>query len=628
MKIEGIFHVFSKSFKYAKFLSVILAGVLLCGTLAGCNGDGGQITTEPPVSDSESDSSDTPSQDGKVVLASNGKTDFTIWVASDIYANYPDVINQINDVTALIKSKTDASVKIMSDSSYSIKATKKPAMLIGNTKFAESKQVSDNMKSKDYYVGMTGDKIVLNGGDIDGISKAIRFFYITVLNSQKVTDKTMVFDPAVHTLHQTEKYDINSIKFGDVELGTVNIVLPRTANVNERYFAYALRYWLYHRYGYRMEIVDDSTAKNDHELLVGCTNRGTAAELKENEYSVSVRNGKLCFEAGGMLSYNEMYSYVTETLFKPGNSADHTLSSSHSYKATATESLDNGSLLIASKTGDIRVMLYNVFNGIVEYDDGTSTGPISYRQSMQLEMIRSYAPDVVGFNEYSKNYNEFDALMTGLGYVKVPNNSSIRNNNPIFYDSNRLELLASGYRVYESVDASKVVDESKAAAWAVFNVKETNKRFIVISTHFMWNSPKITAEEGEEARRLNAAELVDLVSDIRALGYEDVPVIMGGDLNSTSQKDSIKIIRDAGYTCAWDIAAVKNNTNGHHSYSRYTPEFNTYSTIYSPNKKHDTAIDHAFVSKGITVNSFVAITVPYALCTSDHCPTVTDFTVN
>ena len=451
--------MYSSYSNFKKIIAVVLASVLLCGTLAGCGGTDGEITDEPVVSDTESDTSDAPTEDEKVVLASNGKTDFTVWVASDIYANYPDVIGQINDVTTLIKNKTDASVKIMSDSSYSIKATKKPAILIGNTKFAESKQVSDSMKNKDYYVGLTGDKIVLNGGDIDGISKAIRFFYITVLNSQKVTDKTMVFDPAVHTLYQKEKYDINSIKFGDVELGTVNIVLPRSANVNERYFAYSLRYWLYHRYGYRMEIVDDSTAKNDHEFLVGRTNRETAAELNENEYSVSVRNGKLCFEAGGMLSYNEMYSYVTETLFKPGNSADYTLSSSHSYKATATESLDNGSSLIASKTGDIRVMLYNVFNGIVEYDDGTTTGPISYRQSMQLEMIRSYAPDVVGFNEYSKNYNEFDALMTGLGYMKAPNNSSIRNNNPIFYDSNKLELLASGYRVYESVDASKVIEK-------------------------------------------------------------------------------------------------------------------------------------------------------------------------
>jgi endonuclease/exonuclease/phosphatase family metal-dependent hydrolase len=273
-------------------------------------------------------------------------------------------------------------------------------------------------------------------------------------------------------------------------------------------------------------------------------------------------------------------------------------------------------------------MSYNVFNGIVDYDDGTTTGPISYRQQLQLELIKTYAPDIIGFNEYSKNYDEFDSMMTGLGYVKAANNSSIRNNNPIFYNAKRLELVASGYRIYESVDASKVVDESKAAAWAVFNVKETNKKFIVISTHFMWNSPKITDEEAEQARRLNATELVELVSEIRSAGYGDIPVIMGGDLNSTSQKDSISIIKNAGYTCAWDAAAVKNNTNGHHTYSRYNTEFNTYSTIYSPSKKHAAAIDHMFVSSGITVNSFASITLPYTLCASDHCPTITDFAIN
>ena len=620
MKTEGVLQMFLK-FKYVKVISVILACVLLCGAFVGCNGNDEVITTEPAASDTESD---TVSSDGeKVVLASNGKTDFFIWVASEIYANYPDVIKQLNDVVTLIKNKTDAYVKISSDVSYSVTASKKPAILIGDTRFAESKQVSGEMKTKDYYVGLIKDKIVINGGDVDGVSKAIRYFYITVLSSQKVVDKTMYFDSAVHTLHQTEKYDINSIKFGDVELGKLNIVLPKNANVNERDFAYSLRCWLYKRYGYRMEIVDDSTAKGEHEVLVGNTNRHSAMSLEENEYSISVSGEALCFAAGGMLSYNEMYSYVTGTLFKPTGLADYSLPSSYSYKTAATGKVDDGSWLLSEKTGQVRMMSYNVFGNIVNYDDGTSTGPIEYRQQLQLEMISAYAPDVVGLQEFSqKNYKNVTAKMNGLGYTLVPNNSSTWNNNPLFYNKKTLELVNSGYHVYTGIE------EQKAAAWAVFTVKETGKKFVAISTHFMWNSTKLTTEEAAEARKLNAKELLKLVSEIRALGYGELPVIMGGDYNCKLETEPLQAIKQAGFSCAREVAARKNDTNGHHTYSRYDNEFEAYSIVYTPNKKHSSAIDHMFVSSGITVNSFAAITLPYALYASDHCPTVTDFIVN
>lgn len=311
-----------------KIIAVILVLTLLCGALVSCGGNDEEVSTEPVVENTthaDSDNSEPEAEGEKVVLASNGKSDFTIWVESDIYSNYPDIVKQINDVAKLIKNKTGATIEVISDSSYSVKASKKPGILIGNTKFAESKAMNTEMKNKDYYVGLSGDKILLFGGDVDGVSKAVRYFYITVLNSQKVVDKTMVFDTAVHTLRQTEKYDINSIKCAGIELGKFNIVISADANVNENYFAYAIRYWLYQKYGYRMNIVLDSTAESEHEILVGNTERKSVASLETDEYSISVSDGKLCLAAGGMISYNQMYSYITGTLFKAGGSADYTL---------------------------------------------------------------------------------------------------------------------------------------------------------------------------------------------------------------------------------------------------------------------------------------------------------------
>ena len=618
MRTEETYQVFSTS-TFKKIIAALLACVLLCGTLASCGGDEeqtGEDTTAPAEESVSADSTDESEADGeKVVIASKGDSVFTIWVESNIYANYPDIVKQINDVVTLIKNKTGATIAVMSDSSYSVKASKKPGILIGNTKFAESQAMQSDMKNKDYYVGLSGDKILLYGGDVGGVEKAIRFFYITVLNSQKVVDNTMYFDTSIHTLRQTETYDINSIKCAGVELGKFDIVLSPDAATNESYFAKSLRYWLYLRYGYRMNLSDGSVAAENSIVIEN-------AEVSGKDYAIRVEDGDLYLTADCMLGFNAMYDYITGTLFKAGGSVDYTLAADYSHSALAPTSINDGTSLIGAKTGTVRLMINNVFSNIVNYDDGTSTGPIPLRQALQLEMVRSYAPDIVGFQEFSTNYDSVVAQMTELGYELVPNNSTVRNNNPLFFNNDTLELIDSGYKVYTGIE------EQKAAAWAVFEVRDSGERFVAISTHFMWNSPKFdSTDEAVAARNQNAVELLALVDQIRD-EYTDIPVLMGGDFNCQLTSDALTSILDEGFSCARELAAQKNDTNGSHTYSRYDPEFEAYTLIYTPTKKHSAAIDHVFVSGNVTINSFASLTIPYACYASDHCPMITDFTIN
>jgi endonuclease/exonuclease/phosphatase family metal-dependent hydrolase len=110
--------------------------------------------------------------------------------------------------------------------------------------------------------------------------------------------------------------------------------------------------------------------------------------------------------------------------------------------------------------------------------------------------------------------------------------------------------------------------------------------------------------------------------------YANIPFLMGGDYNCNTASEALTTVQDAGFTCSRELAAQKNDTNGSHTYCRYDPTFETYTLVYTPNKKHGSAIDHIFVSDGATINSFASVSVPYALYTSDHCPMVTDFTIN
>lgn len=615
-----------------RIIACVLALMMLLATLVGCtdgNGDEAEGTTAEPsavTSDGSAESSDGGDADGeKIVLASNGKSDFTIWVASDIFSGYQDIAKQITDVASLIKTKTGADVLVKSDASYSVKEAKKSGILIGNTRFAESKSIGAEMKSKDYYVGASGNKILLYGGDVDGVSKAVRYFYITVINGQKVVDKTLVFDTAVHTLHQTDKYGIDSILCDGTELMSFRLVIPANADVNESYFASSLRYWLYKEYGFRMSIVNDKAQASENEVLIGKVSRSGITSPEANGYSVRVSDGKLYLNASGMLGYSALYDYLTETLLKSGNSASYTLTAANTVSASATLELSDGSSLAAAKTGDVRIMSYNLFSGIVNYDDGTSTGPMELRQKFHAEIIRTFAPDVVALQEYSTNYESFTSVMTNLGYTLVSVSSGGRNQVPLFYNADVLTLIDSGYLGYTGIDAQK------AAAWAVFEVKTTGKKFISISTHFMWNSPQLTLEQAIEARKSNARELLALVGDIRSkAGFAGLPVTMSGDFNCQLDSEALQSIKQGGFSCAWDKAAQKNNTSGYHQYSRYDSEFEMYLTVNSPKPAdtHYASIDHTFVSSGLTVNSFAAITTLYALLASDHCPIITDVTLN
>ena len=611
-----------------KAVALALTLLMLIMALLGCSeariGDDGTHHADANTSKSEAQITEPAPEGEQVVIASNGKSDFTIWVANDIFVSYPKVLKQINNVAALIKNKTGAAIAVMSDSSYSVKASKNSGILIGNTRFAESKALNSEMKNKDYFVGLSGNKILIYGGDIDGVSKAVRYFYITVLNSQKVTDKTMIFDAVSHTLKQTEKYDIDSITCAGTELAKFPIVIPSEANVNERYFANALRYWFYQKYGYRMNIVNDSATAAEHEILIGNTDRTPDNVLESKNFAVCVRNGNLCLNADGMLGYNALFTYMIETLLKAGGAVDYTLNADFAHRADVSAVINDGSSLVDAKTGEVRIMGYNVFGGIEKYNDGTSTGPIELRQELQLEMIRTYAPDVVGFQEFTTNYASVVAKMTDLGYERVPCDYSVRNDNPLFFNNASLKLTDFGYLGFTGID------NQKGASWAVFQVRTTGKTFVAVSTHFMWNSPQLTVNEADDARSMNATELLKLVHEIRNLRseYADIPVVMVGDYNCKISSEALTSIKNAGFDCASNLATQKNDSSGYHAYSRYDNNFEVYTTVYSPEKKHPDAIDHVFVSSGITVNSFVSVTLPYATYASDHCPTVTDFTIN
>lgn len=368
------------------------------------------------------------------------------------------------------------------------------------------------------------------------------------------------------------------------------IVCPQNPTVHEALFSKLLQYYLHSHYDCDLEIVKDTEESAEYEILIGNTNR-TTSHPENGTFSFLVEEKKLQLHATDMQSYEALYHYTTQSLLSRKKEA-------------------------MTCTVNIRCMFYNVYGWTAQ------CGPVSERQKLQIELIKTYMPDFLAFQEYSKHYRSFDHILKELGYDKVRATEAVENYTPLFYKQERLKVIDSGYLLYTGPNDVN----SKSATWAVFELIETHERFIAISTHLMYNQPGIDANA---ARISNATELLSLIVGLRGVeAYKGLPLIIGGDFNCDTASDPISMLKENGLRLAWDTAEIKNNIKGIHDYVSYDKNLETYSSWSIRPGGYAGSIDHVFVSEHIAVKKFFTLTDMYALISSDHMPELVEINLN
>lgn len=283
----------------------------------------------------------------------------------------------------------------------------------------------------------------------------------------------------------------------------------------------------------------------------------------------------------------------------------------------------------------LRVMFYNIY-GYKWYPDKENnpqlhSGPVPLRQKMEVELIERYSPDVLGMQEYCANFHKaMTPLLDQAGYQQVdewhtePDKNGNRINfTPLFYKADRLHVLRSGYHLYTGPNDV----QSKSLTWAVFEEVESQKRFTAICTHFMYNTPKLTAEEQNRTRVWDANQLLSAVEQIQTVEsgrYSELPVVMGGDLNCVWGSDPFHTLQAGGFEWLYDLAETKNDSAGIKAYATYDEQVGDYIICPMPVNDPHRAIDHIFLRQGregqTGVRSYTAITDREACLCSDHCP--------
>ena len=423
---------------------------------------------------------------------------------------------------------------------------------------------------------------------------------------------------------ETEPNPDQTAPSGKYDLTDYVIVLAaKSMNTSAKLAAYELKDYLDGR-GFDLPVVRDSSAaaKEGKTILVGETALMFGEMPTGDNYTISEdANGNLQILAGSYYGYRAALRYIR---LKGGFSMGITQAEG------ATPSLANKS------EGSLRIMFYNIYGWESwKKADGTSvTGTdapsLGLRQDLQRDLFESYQPDVLGFQEYMAHtyHAKFNSVLTELGYTQVDVSKGTANCTPLFYKADKLEVVEKGYLIFDCSDET----DSKSVTWAVFREKATGKLVSVFNTHFMYNKTSNEGSKWDTERENNAKEILALINSVLDK-YEDIGVIMGGDLNfwnitASNSSPAYTALVNGGQKYMTSVTTTNNRAttesyHGYHSYDSSKSIYNTNSTTLTTKY----TLDYIFFGgseQNTDVKSFFIISDDITMRASDHCPTFTD----
>lgn len=250
-----------------------------------------------------------------------------------------------------------------------------------------------------------------------------------------------------------------------------------------------------------------------------------------------------------------------------------------------------------------------------------STERVANRSRLIRDLVYEYLPDVCTFQECNPNtIRQGDDAVHKLisdAYAEAFSSAADRNFTPVFYRKDTYREIDSGFWAY----SGKNDIESKSVTWAVLERMEDGKRFGVASTHFWF---KHLSEEDNLQRLQNVEELEKLCNYMEEM-YQ-VPVLVAGDFNNGKQSplgdEAYQVMVQKGFSDVRYHAAESTDCHTVHH-----PPTRNESGEYAYSDMPGSTIDYIFMygAQKLTTQKFQVDTCEKALCSSDHCPMIAEF---
>lgn len=594
------------SFMFAMFLSFGYTSCVKDSEQAMCDSD--EVKTSTTL-EAEAET--------LLALTQDGTTEYTIIHPEEC----SDTLMQaVRKLISAIKNYTGAIIKTQGDLLARGEEPDSSAkeILVGLTNRSESMaNISGDMKSGDYVICVEGNKLVIGGIDDVSTADAVEYFIKKFIKSNQdlsygSKNGTLTFSSADNLSKEADKL-IDSIKINSIDISKYKIVVPTDGYI-VKYIGQLFADYITTFNGAMLEVVTDSEGISDYEIRIGNTSR-TETEVSDGKYSIKVTASGLEAVSDSVFGYTEILDTLKYSIFKC-NVSEISLNNGDEWTG------DDGAPSDLLKNGYIRIMYHNVWG----YLNADGSNPVANRSDIATEIYAAYNPDILCFEETSSGFRSNSSVLfnylSANYYSEICYSNEGGIGNPIFYNTNVLKLLESGYAKSRKGD--------KGTTWAVFEVISSGEIFGVTNSHFAADTNAgDDAVLGNTYRVEDAETLVGAVETIKTK-YEGIMILCGGDYNCNESSDPYKTLIDAGLINVRDSAEQSSTVTPYHGSFEYDVK-NGYYDLQSAAVEgtSENAIDHIMTSgSGIKINRYSVLTDSISATTSDHCPHFVDVVFN
>lgn len=248
----------------------------------------------------------------------------------------------------------------------------------------------------------------------------------------------------------------------------------------------------------------------------------------------------------------------------------------------------------------VKVISFNVRNSSAMSMRQDGENYWTYRSAAVARMISQEAPDAIGLQEALNDQVAFmDSVLVDYQRVGVGRDDGKNEgeNMAVYFRKDRYELIRSAtYWLSETPElVSKGWDAACRRTVTMVHLREKNsgREWVYMNTHLDHVGKVARAESVRLLARLAREWIVD-----------GMPVVLGGDMNSSLQDTIFQSLSDMGFRSAREVAAVSDSKLTYNAFGRGTAM----------------QIDHFFV-RGIEPKSFQTLDADYgAPYISDHYP--------
>ena len=251
---------------------------------------------------------------------------------------------------------------------------------------------------------------------------------------------------------------------------------------------------------------------------------------------------------------------------------------------------------VAREPVNVTVMSFNIRDE--KQNDGSNSW--EYRYGAVAYMIEATAPDIVGFQETSREQLVFFAdNFSQYKWVGVGRNDGKKDGEftSIMYNSKKLSLSKSGtFWLSETPDKASAgwgADHACSAVWAIVKDKKSGASFFLVNTH-------IDVDDAEY--RAKAIEVI--LQKIEALNTSKLPVALLGGFNMEDDDAALAPVK-AQMQNARAAAFQTDDVRSYHNYGKVSQK-----------------IDHIYIQNFSSCTEFKTVTDRYAdrAYVSDHNP--------